>query len=58
MESISGANQIVIGDDVYQKLYTAQKKNFKKVPAKKWHYHHVEHNHSYSVYESLLDGVK
>ncbi len=58
MESISGANQIVIGDNVYQKLYTEQKKNFKKVAAKKWKYHHVEYNHSYSVYESLLDGVK
>jgi len=53
MESISGANQIVIGDDVYQKLYTAQKKNFKKVPAKKWKYYHVVHNRSYPVYESL-----
>ena len=53
MESISGSNQIVIGDNVYQKLYTEQKKNFKKVPAKKWKYHDVEHNRSYPVYESL-----
>jgi len=53
MERISGINQIVIGDNVYQKLYTAQKKNFKKVPTKRWKYYHVEHNRSYPVYESL-----
>ena len=53
MQSISGANQIVIGDNVYQKLYTAQKKNFKKVPTKRWKYYDIEHNRSYPVYESL-----
>ncbi len=53
MEAICGINQIVIGDNVYQKLYTAQKKNFKKVSTKRWKYYHVEHNRSYPVYESL-----
>jgi len=53
MESICGINQIVIGDNVYRKLYTAQKKNFKKVSTKRWKYYHVEHNRSYPVYESL-----
>jgi len=53
MESISGINQIIIGDNVYQKLYTAQKKNFKRVSTKRWKYYHVEHNRSYPVYESL-----
>jgi len=53
MEAICGINQIVIGDNVYQKLYTPQKKNFKKVPTKRWKYYHVEHNRSYPVYESL-----
>jgi len=53
MQSISGINQIVIGDNVYQKLHTAQKKNFKKVPIKRWKYYHIEHNRSYPVYESL-----
>lgn len=53
MEAICGINQIVIGDNVYQKLYTPQKKNFKKVSTKRWKYYHVEHNRSYPVYESL-----
>jgi len=53
MEAICGINQIVIGDNVYQKLDTTQKKNFKKVPTKRWKYYHIEHNRSYPVYESL-----
>ena len=53
MEGICGINQIVIGDNVYQKLDTAQKKNFRKVPTKRWKYYHIEHNRSYPVYESL-----
>jgi class 3 adenylate cyclase len=53
MEAICGINQIVIGDNVYQKLYTTQKKKFKKVPTKRWKYYHIEHNRSYPIYESL-----
>jgi class 3 adenylate cyclase len=53
MEALCGINQIVIGDNVYQKLDTAQKKNFRKVPTKRWKYYHIEHNRSYPVYESL-----
>ena len=53
MEGICGINQIVIGENVYKKLDTAQKKKFKKVPTKRWKYYHVEHNRSYPVYESL-----
>jgi len=53
MEDICGINQIVIGDNVYRKLYTAQKKNFKKVSTKRWKHYHIEHNRSYPVYESL-----
>ena len=52
MEAICGINQIVIGENIYKKLYTAQKKNFKKVSTKRWKYYHVEHNRSYPVYES------
>jgi len=57
MESISRANEIVIGDNVYQKLYTAQKKNFRKVPSKRWKYYNVEQNCLYPVYQCLMDGI-
>lgn len=58
MESISGKNKIVIGEQIFTKLNSRSKKNFKKIiDSNRWNYYsHIVYGKKssfYLVYESL-----
>lgn len=57
MQSMSGKNEIVIGDRVFTKVNSSSKKNFKKIhDLNRWKYQ-IEYGNKlslYSVYEGLL----
>ena len=59
MESISGKNKIVIGEQIFTKLNSRSRENFKKIiDSNRWNYFysHIVYDKKssfYSVYESL-----
>ena len=63
MESISGKNKIVIGEQIFTKLNSRSRENFKKIiDSNRWNYYysHIVYGKKssfYSVYESLQQSI-